>query len=120
MIGVGAQGVKIGTGENNTEEIVIKYKDHDPNYYSRTYAAKVCGDKSLTSNGVVYDDWFLPSKDELNQMYLEKDTIGGFTKSWYWSSTEKDKVFAARQANSGEYNYTTKDVFCAIRAIRAF
>jgi hypothetical protein len=48
-------------------------------------AARKCDDLAL--NG--YDDWFLPSKDELNQMYLQRSVIGGFHKC-YWSSSEDD------------------------------
>ena len=32
--------------------------------------------------------WRLPTKDELNLMYLNKDKIGGFASDYYWSSTE--------------------------------
>lgn len=34
------------------------------------------------------DGWRLPTKDELNQMYLKKETIGGFGAYYYWSSSE--------------------------------
>tara|TARA_B110000196_G_C20635749_1_gene426163 strand:- start:84 stop:467 length:384 start_codon:yes stop_codon:yes gene_type:complete len=52
-----------------------------------------------TVSGVVYDDWFLPSKDELNLMYchigpgntLGFGNVGGFVSSIaYWSSTEAE------------------------------
>ena len=35
--------------------------------------------------------WRLPTKDELNVLYENKDKIGGFSNSLYWSSTEHDK-----------------------------
>ena len=34
-----------------------------------------------------YSDWFLPSKQELNAMYIRQDEIGGFTRDDYWSRT---------------------------------
>ncbi len=33
-------------------------------------------------------DGFLPSKDELNELYKQKDVVGGFVNYIYWSSTE--------------------------------
>lgn len=38
-------------------------------------------------NRLGYDDWYLPSKDELNALYLNKEKIGGFEYGWFWSST---------------------------------
>ena len=35
-------------------------------------------------------DWRLPTQEELNQLYLNKDKIGGFASSYYWSSTESN------------------------------
>ena len=45
------------------------------------------------------DDWFLPSKDELNAMYehLHKKGDGGFAYNLYWSSTEKNAYYAWSQ-----------------------
>ena len=55
---------------------------------SASYAALLC-DQSV-KNG--YTDWYLPSKDELNELYQQRNVIGGFQSgvsgSYYWSSTE--------------------------------
>ena len=56
-------------------------------------AARVADDYSL--NG--YDDWFLPSKDELDELYLNRLVVGGFAGA-YWSSSEVDGNFAWRQS----------------------
>jgi hypothetical protein len=49
-----------------------------------SYAAQICDD--LVAFG--FDDWYLPSKDELNAIYQDKEAIGGFSNAYYWSSTE--------------------------------
>jgi hypothetical protein len=51
-------------------------------------AANLADAYTATVNGVVYGDWFLPSKGELNQMYVQKTAIGGFASGSYWSSSE--------------------------------
>lgn len=76
----GANQTEIGTGKNNTELIVSIQG-------SGNYAAKICDD--LVLNG--YNDWFLPSKDEL---LLIANTIGIddgiYNEAHYWSSSEYD------------------------------
>ena len=51
-------------------------------------AANLADAYTVTVNDVVYGDWFLPSKGELNQMYVNKSAIGGFTSNWHRSSSE--------------------------------
>ncbi len=69
-----------------------------------------------------YDDWFLPSKDELNKLYLSKDTVGGFTGDYYWSSSEYSADAAAWEQlfNDGSQNYDVKYGTYRVRAVRAF
>ena len=73
----GADGTAIGTGYQNTQDILAGCA-------TRPIAASVCS--SLTLGGKY--DWFLPSKDELNQMYLQRSIIGGFSSNGYWSSSQ--------------------------------
>jgi len=41
--------------------------------------------------------WRLPSKEELNTLYLNADSIGGFKLGDYWSSTKSDPLSAFHQ-----------------------
>lgn len=116
---IGCISTDIGTGQANTTMII--------NGCSTTYiAARIC--YNLVLNG--YDDWFLPSKDELNQMYLQKNSIGGLTISgenvWYWSSSECSdqggdgyawlESFIAGDQHLGD----PKNLARNVRAVRAF
>jgi hypothetical protein len=107
---LGAAGTAIGAGTQNTVDIELGCTT--PNT-----AADICA--NLTLGG--YSDWFLPSKDELNEMYLNKATIGGFTNVRYWSSFENGPGGANNQHfGSGNQNGSAKTNTFHVRAIRAF
>ncbi len=112
----GATSWGIGMGKGNTEAIVTKLG-------SSCAAAKVCADKTITYNNVTYSDWFLPSNDELYQMYINLDAshLAGFVSSPYWSSSENDANNAwNRIVYTGNYNLYSKDHSFSVRAIRSF
>ncbi|CAB4859314.1 unannotated protein [freshwater metagenome] len=73
-------------------------------------------------NGGGKSDWFLPSKDENNQLYAQKTTVGGFEANYYWSSSEYSTGFAlAENFNTGGPTYRTKsDSTFYVRPVRAF
>ena len=116
---IGGTSSAVGTGAANTTAIVSGCSES-------AIAAKICAD--LTLGG--YTDWFLPSKDELNKMWLERETInttasanGGsnFSSNYYWSSTELGSNTAWRQVfNDGTQSITFKYATNAVRAVRAF
>jgi len=70
-----------------------------------------------------YDDWSLPSLDELNTMYLNlaRYNQGGFTSNYYWSSSEYGDLHAWLQDfASGTRYYSSKNLFLSVRAVRSF
>ena len=73
-------GTAIGTGYENTINI-----ENGCNTIGT--AADICANLDLEG----YDDWFLPSKNELAAMFwnLHKKGLGGFGNSRYWSSSEQ-------------------------------
>lgn len=103
----------IGKGKYNTELIVKTYGDGK-------YAAKICADY----RGGGKDDWFLPSKDELDLMLmnLQDKGIGGFTGSNYWSSTEDmNHVAWIKGGYAGNRNFSLSDeTRKRVRPIRMF
>ena len=109
----------IGAGLKNTAIIIANQGPVDGN----AFAATVCNEYSVTVGGVTYGDWYLPSKHELNLLYLQKvaGTVAGFSNTYYWSSTELDNNIAWRQHfSTGSKNFNTKDRTYNVRAVRAF
>jgi hypothetical protein len=68
------------------------------------------------------DGWRLPTKDELNILYHNKDKIGGFAGYIYWSSTEYDYGSLAWLQNfvTGDQANVNKTSAFYVRAVRAF
>jgi hypothetical protein len=75
----GADGLVIGTGELNTTDIL-----------AGCLTAGIAADLADSYSHNSLDDWFLPSLDELIQMYIERTAIGGFSTGYYLSSSEAD------------------------------
>jgi hypothetical protein len=113
---LGGTGTGIGEGQGNTKKIMDQANHKDS-------AAKACDDFVVKFDGKTFDDWFLPSKDELELMYLtlKKKNIGEFKNQWYWSSSEYVGVNAWNQSfNSGnQFNYD-KYYGNNVRCARAF
>ena len=112
----GADGKTIGTGEKNTEDIVNQLGN-----VAATSAAVYCSD--LVFGG--QSDWFLPSQDELNQMYTNLHSasppLGGFSSGYYWSSSELLAGTAWTQDfDDGYQSYFDKYDSAYVRPVRAF
>ncbi len=106
-------GTAIGTGKSNTAAIVEAL---DGAGFTEDYAAKACADYS--SGGK--DDWFLPSKDELNELYKQKNTVG-VASNVYWSSSEGSADDAwVQYFSSGGQDDDYKGNGRRVRAVRAF
>ncbi|MEI6679711.1 MAG: fimbrillin family protein, partial [Mariniphaga sp.] len=112
----GATGTAIGTGLTNTNAIVTQ------NGAGSTYAAGLCDAYTNTDTGTgVYSDWYLPSKDELNQLFINRVAVGGFASAGYWSSSESSTGIAWDHyfSSGNQYGNNKIDMLC-VRAIRAF
>ena len=133
----------IGWGYRNTRAIVLQ-----GNTDTATSAAALADSYTVTVSSIVYDDWFLPSKDELNQMCkwargkaqasdstkcsfgtINSPTYGadaaGFLEQGYWSSTEYSSGNGAwiqffNTINAGVQTATVKSSAYYVRPVRAF
>jgi hypothetical protein len=112
-ITTGASSVSLGAGTANTNVIVSVQGSGD-------YAAYIC--INLVIEG--YSDWFLPSFSELQKLYMNRLSIGGFTSGVYWSSTEYSgnptTGAAGFSFSTGGSALNTKNTSYYVRAIRTF
>ena len=77
-------------------------------------------DKAKKACANLGDSWRLPTKDELNLIYENKNVVGGFANSYYWSSTEGDINYAWNQSfGKGFQNYLSRTNTYYVRAVRA-
>jgi hypothetical protein len=120
----GATGSAIGTGTANTTTIINAQNAQGASQTS--YAAGLA--RAYTGGG--YTDWFLPSKDELNRMWLKRTDINttalandgsNFSTNYYWSSTEFSSNGAWEQYfSNGSQSLGSKNLTGNVRAVRAF
>jgi len=112
----GADGIAVGTGVQNTIDILTGCQQlgiaaEIVNFYSQ--------------NG--FDDWFLPSQEELNLLYVQRNVVGSFFDQGafdgYWSSTESESEpgrAIIKFFPSGAEFSVNKSINLRVRAIRAF
>lgn len=119
---------EIGSGQENTTKLVRlmennTYIDMYPSDSTEVYAAKLCDMYSIG----LYEDWFLPSKNELYLMYAllfdKTPSLGGFSELSYWSSSDISNHSTSAWAQtfeSGNQNFCFKKIDNLVRPIRAF
>ncbi len=112
---IGNTSTALGTGQANTTAIV--------NVCSQSgIAARICD--LLVLNG--YSDWYLPSKDELNKVFINRYAIGGSITygNYLWSSSESGADIAWGQffngGSQGGYSKTSSGFDFHVRAVRSF
>jgi hypothetical protein len=114
----GTFGTAVGTGAQNT-------------VLMDAGCASGAGQSAADYAGGGKSDWFLPSKDELNEMYLYSKVVGfnaatyGFAGANYWSSSQSSTYYVATTAISQSFFYGTqydagKDYTPRVRPVRSF
>ena len=113
----------IGTGEANTKALVEKmgdtaYTNYTGKETTDSYAAKVAYD--YEKNG--YDDWFLPSKDELSEIYKNKAVVGLRNRYFLSSSEFSERLVWGHDFSNGDQDndYGRDGTIYYICPIRAF
>ena len=117
---LGGESVIAGAGAINTAEIIGGCVSEE------VTAAEIAD--AFTLNG--FSDWFLPSQDELNLLFLQKSLVGNFANNFYWSSSEFDtwtawfQIFANGDRDDVIDGWQTagpkSNTFISVRPVRAF
>ncbi len=121
-------GDGVFAGRNNTSIIIgahVSIGDDDS-----TYAARICNEFQAMENSKTYGGWYLPSKYELNLIYVNRAVINTTAASnsgdniaddLYWSSTENSSSNSwAQDMSDGQTNNSLKSFNYFVRAIRSF
>ena len=110
----------IGSGRRNTQLIVQTFSQTQGEWDT---AAQKCAELSFGE----FNDWYLPSKGELDQMYgqLKRRNLGDFKNGWYWSSSQEGGIFAYCQnfqdgRSSSGTGMNFKNYTHYVRPIRSF
>ena len=110
----GADGLVIGTGEQNTADILKGCK-------TKNIAANLCD--TLTLNN--YSDWYLPSRNEISTIAQNYLQINGFNGAYYWTSSEESTNYSwyiafNQSVSSYMWRSEYKSNLFSVRAIRKF
>ena len=111
LISAGSTAFNIGYGYQNSLLIVAQ---------SGNVAETSAAVQARAYTGGTKTDWFLPSVDELNQLYLVKASVGGFVADRYWSSTQLTWYAYYQHFGSGSKSSSDKYNFYYVRPVRAF
>ncbi|ELR71047.1 hypothetical protein C900_03177 [Fulvivirga imtechensis AK7] len=96
-------------GAANTAALIQAHGDGN-------YAAKLCDDL----NAYGYDDWYLPSRAELDAVFKQNYLISDYSLEAYWTSTELTTNMAwGISFSTGTPNETTKNQARRCRCIRS-
>ena len=108
--------LNISTKIGNLEVMSEDFVNDEAKIFSAEEAKKVCADLG--------DGWRLPTKEELNVLYENKDEIGGFANTYYWSSPEDDGNYWGMHFGdgswSGDGSIRSSSPSYVVRAVRNF
>jgi hypothetical protein len=128
----GANNWAIGTGAKNSAAIIAAGCSAPTGYTSEPIQSTASA-LAAAYRGGGYSDWYVPSMYELQQMYPNRASIGGFRyDNWYQSSSQSVESCCNSRNSYGELAYfyptsststqyaTNDKVYNYVRAIRAF
>lgn len=103
----------VGSGSSNTSASIAECP----------YGA---AERARAYRGGGKSDWFLPSRDELHQLYLNRLKVGGFSGEFYWSSSNVGSsgnygdFFWSQNIGTGQGGFHEVYRTMLVRPVRAF
>ncbi|MBX2920546.1 MAG: hypothetical protein KF746_00040 [Chitinophagaceae bacterium] len=136
LSGAAGTGKSLGSGKVNTAKLIDKmnaFRQNNSSWNTKKSAAEMCNELSITAGDDTYTDWFLPSQEELIEIFKVKNMLwdkgAGMPANNYWSSSEGDGDAAGWSAfyvnfyepeNIVSGNSDKEGWKIGIRAIRSF
>ncbi len=117
---VATTSTAIGTGAANTVAIIAACGSGERISISNPINAAATA-IAYVLNG--FNDWYLPSKDELNLLYQQRNIVGGFFSNVYYSSSsEYDNLYVWGQYffPTSSQDFSWKEMKKQVRPIRSF
>lgn len=107
--------------DDKDQGILVTVADRTIEVYQKDAPTLMTWHDAVTWCESLGDEWRLPTKEELNEMYGSQADIGGFASDIYWSSSENDNDFAWSQSfySGNQYYYGNKNFSRRVRAVRS-
>jgi hypothetical protein len=107
-----ATAISIGSGYKNTLTMIGQ----------SGAGTEGAGNVAQAFRGGGLSDWYLPSADEANQLYNNRNSVGGWVNSYYWSSSQSsaDKAFNQWNGIAFPFEASKSSTTLYVRPVRAF
>lgn len=87
---------ELGDGKENSEKLLEQITNWrstgEGEWLTAKTVVELCDEYTVTVDGLVYDDWYLPSENELSELFKVRELVGEngatFKNDNYWTSTE--------------------------------
>jgi hypothetical protein len=97
LSGAAGTSKSLGSGKVNTAKLIDKintFRQNNSSWNTKKSAAEMCNNLSITAGDGTYTDWFLPSQEELIEIFKVKNMLwdkgAGMPANNYWTSSEGD------------------------------
>ena len=118
----------VGGGRINTTAIRNQLETGDASNVTAIHAARAADEARVSNEGTVYDDWFLPTRDELTRFWeasVDFPATADVSGGWYWTSSasnDRTRAVATSMLNGRRYviDQDTTTFVPRVRPIRRF